>query len=280
MEDLVFNELTTSPLAPDFNAAFERVKGFIYTYKKKPAMFNRMIRLDIYIGELQLTEGMSLQDFCNETPASRTLGSLLLGLGKHPFIDEGTDQENQYLEHDYFFDRNGIRKATIGLAAAYLRGTVCIGFASEECWENVECKLIVSEVDGSVRSTTVLSASTPNHFSSPSMNNWVEKNETITLVEGTLDPTEKTIHLRDDHGKDILQKCSERLRRSPYVLSIVNSLPFNPKQRNFIKSVSPSGLIEIVLIDTDKGLGLVVQTTGRNLRETEEIANILSTEYS
>ncbi len=99
MKDLIFNELTETPLAPDFSEAFKRVKQFLHTYKKKPSIFDKRIRLETYIGNLQLTDGMSLQDFCNETPQSRTLGSLLLGLGKHPFIDENSSEEEQYIQN-------------------------------------------------------------------------------------------------------------------------------------------------------------------------------------
>ena len=48
----------------------------------------------------------------------------------------------------------------------------------------------------------------------------------------------------------------------------------------FIRTVKDNGLIEIVLTNTDKGLGLVLQSTGRNMQETQEIAKILEEQYS
>jgi hypothetical protein len=56
-------------------------------------------------------------------------------------------------------------------------------------------------------------------------------------------------------------------------------LPFNPLERKLIKQIRANGNIEIVLTDTDKGLGLVVKTTGRNARETKLIAQILQKKY-
>ncbi len=47
---------------------------------------------------------------------------------------------------------------------------------------------------------------------------------------------------------------------------------------NFIRRIYPNGLIEVVLFWTDAGLEMVIQTTGRNLRETEEIARLLEDE--
>ena len=56
-------------------------------------------------------------------------------------------------------------------------------------------------------------------------------------------------------------------------------LPYNPYEQKFIKRVRENGLIEIVLPWTDKGYGMVVKTTGRNLRETKRIAEIIEEEF-
>jgi hypothetical protein len=108
------------------------------------------------------------------------------------------------------------------------------------------------------------------------------KQETITLSlipKDETDPEQKTIDLRDDHGKDILQAFAKKIRRSPYVKKIINSLPFNPKLTNSIRRTKPDGTIDFVLTWTDEGLGLSVQTTGRNLAETNSIALHLAKEY-
>lgn len=280
MKDLIFNELTEHPLAADFSEAFKRVKQILETYKKRPSIFDKRIRLDTYIGELQLTESLSLQEFCNKTPQSRTLGSLLLGLGKHPFIDGDTPEEDHYLESSYVLNYNGCQKESIGLAAAHLNDTICIGFESEAYWKEVEHQIEISDGDDVSFLRNVLSVSASGHFGLPVFEEWLVNHQPVSLVGTSLESIEKQITLRDDHGKDVLQRFSKRLRKSPYVTAIVNSLPFNPNQRDFIKSVSAKGLIEIVLIHTDKGIGIAVQTTGRNFRETKKIAEILRSEYA
>ena len=68
---------------------------------------------------------------------------------------------------------------------------------------------------------------------------------------------------------------AKKLCKSPYVVEIINSLPYNPYEKNFIRAIHDNGLIEIVLIDTDEGLGLVLQSTGRNAYETKQIADML-----
>lgn len=63
------------------------------------------------------------------------------------------------------------------------------------------------------------------------------------------------------------------------MVGIVNSLEFHPKSRRFIRSSADDGVVELVLNWTDAGFGLAVQTTGRNRRETEEIARRLEDEF-
>ena len=56
-------------------------------------------------------------------------------------------------------------------------------------------------------------------------------------------------------------------------------MPFNSHTSRFIRIVYKIGLVELVLHLEDKGLGMVIKTTGRNYRETEEIAKILKKEF-
>jgi putative CRISPR-associated protein (TIGR02619 family) len=93
-------------------------------------------------------------------------------------------------------------------------------------------------------------------------------------------PEDKSISLRDDHGKDTLQAFAKKIRRSPYVQKIINSLPFNPRRIDPIRRTYPDGKIEFVLTWTDPGLGICLQTTGRNLAETTAIALHLKSEFS
>ncbi|PSB21787.1 CRISPR-associated protein [filamentous cyanobacterium CCP2] len=104
----------------------------------------------------------------------------------------------------------------------------------------------------------------------------------LSLIPRTaLIPSHKTIKLSDTHhGNVILQKFAEKLCKSQYVVGVINSLPFNPKQRNSIRRTYANGLVEFVLIWTDAGLGLCIQTTGRNLAETNTIALHLEREFS
>lgn len=106
----------------------------------------------------------------------------------------------------------------------------------------------------------------------------LQLDEETELIETDLQE-DKKISLRHDHGIDVLMEFSKRLVRCPYVVGVVNSLPFNPSERKFIRKIRDDGLIEIVLPWTDQKYGVVVKTTGRNIRETKRIGEIISERY-
>ena len=87
------------------------------------------------------------------------------------------------------------------------------------------------------------------------------------------------MNLRDDHGKDILAEHAKRLLKNDYVDGILNSLPFKPTSTTYIDKINPGGTIDIVLFWTDCGLSMRVKTTGRNIQETQAIADILRRKY-
>jgi len=116
-------------------------------------------------------------------------------------------------------------------------------------------------------------------FESPAIQDFIDSISTPILISSTLAPKQKEIHLRDDHGKDKIKEFATRLLQSEYVVSVINSLPFNPRATNLIRKTYADGRIEMVMYWEDKGLGLVIQTTGRNIHETNEIAKILADEY-
>jgi hypothetical protein len=275
MTDMIFNELSLKPLCATKTECFNRIKDFIETYNAaKQFKFNR-IRIVDALDEIMLSAtGYTLNDFCCE---NKTLGTLLRGLLRHPFIEDDSKEEERFIENTFYINEQGEKLKAYGLAAVYLYSTIGIGFASDNYWKEFAHKLIIEGKEEQI--TTVLCASMPEHFESDEFRLWLDENVEVELIESDLPVEKKKIDLRDDHGKDILLNFSKKILKSPYVLSVINSLPFNPYQRNFIKKFYPIGKIEIVLTDTDRGLGIVIETTGRNLKETQVIAEILSKQY-
>lgn len=194
--------------------------------------------------------------------------NFLFAFLRQPYESEDVEQkQDEYLKHLWLY--NGT--SCYGLALAYIMESMAISICSLE-WKQPLLSIEKDDVTANVR----------NLFDEETYFfhlEWLDSLQPVDLVKCTIAPIDKKIKLRDDHGKDILQDFCNRLRNNEYVFEIVNSLPFNPGNRKFIHKIYETGLIELVLPWTDKGLGVVVKTTGRNFRETEKIAELLREEY-
>ncbi|NQU65525.1 MAG: hypothetical protein HQ517_14745 [SAR324 cluster bacterium] len=273
--DLIFNELSLKPLASNKTEAYQRVFALVKMFKKANAFDFKAIRFHQNFHEIFLFNEYSLQDYCNET-GNRTLTAILLGLRRYPFIHDNSDEEEKYIENAFFLKKHNTEIKCQGLAAAYLYSTSGIGFYAESYWETFLHQLIIKNDDGDETKDFVACISLEEHLGSDEFITWLESISRTQLKTSKIDPKDKTVKLRDDHGKDVLMAFAQKLVNSPYVEKVINSLPFNPNARELVKRVSPDGKIELVLTNTDQGLGLIVQTTGRNLKETTEIAEIIS----
>lgn len=276
--EIVFNEQSIYPLAKDMTEVVDRISALVKAYKEAEKHNFKRIRYLNYFHEIQLTDKDTLTDFCNsKSPHLRSLGIILLSTARHPFIDDNSAEEERYINNNFFLVDGSTKKVVYGLAAAYLYNTIGINLNSSDYWSRLIYNL---QIEGDEqRVTEILSVSSEQDFSSDEFVKWAENSGEVELVECDVAANEKKIHLRDDHGSDVLEKFSKRICQSPYVKEVVNSLPFNSFAVNFIHKIKATGLIEIVLIDTDKGLGIAVQTTGRTLKETEKIAGILKEKY-
>ena len=208
---------------------------------------------------------------------AKTFADILFAIYRHPLIDDDSEEEDRYIQNNFFILKDGQKVSVHGLAAAYLYNTAGIGFCSEPFWNNI---LFPLQIEGEEkRIENVLSVSCPEHLTERLFLEWKSQNEKVHLIESDTKFSDKNISLRDDHGKDVLMQFAKRLVKSPYVIEVVNSLPYNSNSNHFIRKAKHDGLIEIVLTKSDKGLGLVVKTTGRNYKETAEIAKILKHEF-
>ncbi|MEA3266891.1 MAG: hypothetical protein U9P42_08100, partial [Candidatus Fermentibacteria bacterium] len=223
----------------------------------------------------------TVTNWLTDQTVSRTLQDLLLGLKRFPYIDENDENiEDKFIQNYYsvYAPANGDidGKEVEGLAVAFLYNTLAVSLQTDVFWNQIEISLLEKHEDYE-KTVLVKHVNDSDHILEHQ--EWIDSCRPVELPESQLAEADKEISLRDDHGKDVLQTFSNRLIRSPYVEKVINSLPFNPHQRNFIKNISLNGKIEIVLVQTDQGLGCVIQTTGRNLQETKRIAEILEKKY-
>lgn len=204
----------------------------------------------------------------NSDPQKRNVMNFIYAFFHAPY---DSDSETLYYADEYLMHRWTYEgKECVGLAYSYIMDSLSLSFCATKWKQNVDIKKDSEQV-------SVRNVSEKSHLDS--YKPWLEGLKEVQLIKSPLDKTEKKIHLRDDHGKDKLFDFSKKLCESEYVTEVINSLPFNPKERNFIRRVCTNGIIECVLCWTDEGYGIAIQTTGRNLRETERIAEILKEEF-
>ena len=177
-------------------------------------------------------------------------------------------ESEMYLSHNKWMCEGEL---CFGLAMAYITNTASISLDDTRWPDTVY--ILMDEVQVSVRNFA-----SPVHVNAHEK--WLKTLLPIVLLPTYVSPHEKKIDLRDDHGKDKLMAFAKRLVKSQYVVGIVNSLPYNRGVRKFIKAIKEDGIIECVLYWYDEGFGMAVKTTGRDRRETEEIATILEREYA
>lgn len=209
-----------------------------------------------------------LHQMIQNMPGSLNIRNFYFSFFRSPYESEAVEQEqDEYFLHEWFY--NG--KSCIGLPlAAILNSTTFSIF--EAAWKDAFIYITKDGEPNVVRNICVrqhVDLHIPQICAS----------EEPELAESDLQAEDKKISLRNDHGIDVLMDFSKRLVRCPYVIGIVNSLPFNSYERKFIRRVYEDGLIEIVLPWTDKGYGVVVKTTGRTIGETTRIGNIIMEKY-
>lgn len=281
--ELIYNELSSIPESSNNAVGDERVVQFIRTYVAASRSGYKAIRFCVDLTEIFVAEGYSMHDWLSAT-SLRNYKELLLAARRYPFIrDEDLLAQEEYLTFRYFFEdlSSGIAKTEcVGLAAADIYSTVAISLASSPAWERNKLDVLkVNDLDGYEDTATVVNVFSENCFETSPVSSFIEESSELELVLTDQLPESKPIHFRDDHGTDVLRAFALRIRQSPYVTAIINSIEWQPRCTRFVFRVFPNGVVHLVLHWTDRGLGIAIQTTGRTLRETTAIAGLLQDEY-
>ncbi len=276
--ELIFNEISLQPAVSNIHIVDEKVRIFLKTYAAAKMHGFRKVRFYKPAEEIELLSNYTFLDWLNNSK-NRTHKDLLLSAKIHPFIKIDDEySENEYLNRRYFFENEFIeRTEPQGLASAILYETLSISLATHDYWKNQQLPVFITDenIEGTLICKTVFNVCEEDNLKSSAILDFIASITTPVLLLTEIKPADKKIHLRDDHGKDKIEVFGKRLFQSEYVVSIINSLPFNPKATNLIRKTYSDGKIEIVLYWEDKGYGFIVQTTGRNIHETNAIAQIL-----
>jgi len=279
--ELVFNEISFKEYKDDYGLLSNFILlGELFENAKSLYGYNHILfpsNLSVMQATSKKNFGMWLKDI-----PTKERNKILPIIFKKPFSEEYLgDRANQLAQYYFVSKELGIvQEYCDGLATSDIMDIPAISLKNHSIW--VAEKLdIFKETENNPLSVQVNNVSTTKILNSESFKSYSESIAILDLQVSPFSLNEKKqrISLRDDHGKDVLQKFAEKLIRNEYVNGVVNSLPFNSFTSRFIKSVYKNGLIEIVLHWEDAGYGLVVESTGRNFRETDEIAKILRDKF-
>lgn len=235
------------------------------------------IRYEKGIVSLSMEDHRNIFDLQND-PIGRTLFSFILSTARNPYIDSESKEADIYLTKDYEVNVEDGWVEGQGFTAAYLLDTITISLSTHSKWD--KSSYVIRNVKDYDESSSVINISTPESSNIDALNQFIEKRIPLKLDECTINPDKKHYKFRDDHGKDKLKLIWDKLRNCNYIVSAINSLEFNPTGREFIEKCFEDGKIHIRLVNSDAGYGLVIQTTGKNMRETIAIGDIIFQKYS
>ena len=166
---------------------------------------------------------------------------------------------------------------------AFVNGSITMGFMSNYFWKTCRHRIVETDLEDNKSSHDVFCVTDRAHLKDSFVMDWMARRRAPAKVPAPvktdLNPEEKHVHVRDDHGQDVLADFGRCLCRSPYVEKIVNSTEWHPHCGRFILSCRDDGIIHVCLHWTDVGLGLAVQTTGTSKAQTEVIARMLEEEF-
>jgi hypothetical protein len=278
MMEMIFNELSVMPAADKYTAQSKLVLFAKTANMARKKGFSH-IRSHYDTNQIKLAEGYTLFDWLNDRSVPRDYRDYMYGMIVLPFIKEDdVEIEGQYVEANYYFedkDASISKTECLGLAAAYLYETLSISLSTLPVWEQYKLPVIIEEKER-VSSISVYNISSPASFV-PEIIDFIARAKELTLIETSIAPNEKSIHLSHHHGIRELQNLCNQLKNCSYVEEMCSA---NWGGSAFIRKVHKDGIIEIVLFNTEKRYALSVKTTGRNFRETEAIAKILAERYS
>lgn len=211
-------------------------------------------------------------------PKSRTLFDIILATARNPYFESDSEAEERYIKENYEVKVNDTWCVGQGFTAAYLLNTMVISLCTHHKWEDPF--YVVRNTKDKQDVGHVLNVVTSESLETKTIQLFLEKQTPLNLERCNILPEKKSCKFRKDHGRDKLISLWNRLRNCEFIISAINSLEFNPNGKEFIEKCFDDGKIHIRLVESDAGYGMVIQTTGKNKRETIAIGEFIMRKYS
>lgn len=282
MKEPFFNDISTTPLCVTDDEVEARINEFVGILEFCGFLGFKKVRFDKQASQLELKAGYFVKDYLAEhAKGNGNRALLILNMFQSPYIDEDSLAFNEYLLHTARLKGGGGEVEADGLASAFFSRGFAVGFASEDYWkDNVIFTLSITEdATKKSRDHKVFCISRISHFRDDAFIKWAVDELPLQFRSSNLSTEAKRVKLRDDHGKDILSEFSERIKKEPYIIEIINSLPFKPKEKRMTK-IKDDGIIEVRLLNTDNKIGIVVRTTAHSEMEAIYLAASIEKKFT
>lgn len=283
--EISFNELSV-PVYENKHLANEGVVKFIKSFNEVRKKGIKKIRSSSDSHEILLSENYSLNSWLidKDFTSEKNLKDLLFSTIIKPFIKvEDPEIEETFLSNYYYFEdlETGFAKTeTFGLATSHLYKIPSISFDKLDAFKKniLNLKILPNNKQGESEAN-ILNIYSPECINIAHIKSAFELLGNIELTKSKLSAAEKKAnrHLSDHHGIKTQNLFCTTLEKSDYVMSIRSTGWGGDK---FIRKCYENGQIEIVMHWTTKHYSFLVQTTGKNLRETNEIAKNLTKKYN
>ena len=276
---LYFNELSLCPLAENAAGAKTRMTELLRAARPPTGFRVEIIRISEMFEQWPVASEYTLGDWLRDRTVSPTEKTFFRSRFRGPYIpDAREDLVDRYAEETYRLaepeaQEFGIDLETMipdGLSSAAVAASPALSANGAALWRKPV--LSVRRISDD-RIVQIANIAVQEHYELH------EKFFDAELLETGTPTADKKISLPDHHGQEVLLRFSQKLIRSPYVVGVINSIDMNSAERRFVRRIREDGLIELRLTRTERGLGLVVQTTGRTQAETTKIAGILERNF-
>ena len=298
MASLFFNELSVQPLCTSLSEARTRLGNYAdLLLNIKTSLPNIEVRYQYSLFYTEISNGSNIGSVCltllkearrnNKSDDINRFQYLLIS--QHdPYITEELDDSEQltYNSTEAFLKKGDDELILVeGFKAAYFCSSICVGLYSEPYWGN-HIHTIVINNESEIFNIDVVCISKGEHFTTPEYTEWVDKNIDVQLIESTKPIKKKLGQHRNaigkHHGKELLYAHALKLIESPYVEEIITSAEYGqPSEKDYIAGFgNENGVIRIMLVWEEPKVSMLIKTTGRNIKETKAIANILRNQFA
>lgn len=282
MVEACFNELSIFPCCNTKSEAEERIATFVALLNEIKKLGVKHVRYEGAFEDIIISDSLSLADYCKNasTNDSRNRAMLLYAMMRRPYLDE--NKEVLFCQYDNckWCPEYQEEQDCLGLYIAKVTNSFAVGFHhNDACLTYNNCKLRLQKGSGN-EEHYVCCLTKPEHIDLDLFVELMSRQEDLVVPICEIAAGDKTVHIPSHHGAHDCKVHAEKLLNNKYIKAILNSIDFNPGEKNYIHLIKEPNIIEIRLTWTKGGYGLCIATTATNRAQNHWIARHLELLYS